>query len=87
MANAYEPTFCIHIEFADGSNPMLYYDLLQDAAFDVLKQWSKNYILTPLKYTADGEYRMMNWRAEAKEKLMPFYEGPPEPFVERRRAI
>lgn len=75
MPNAYEPTFCIHIEFADGSNPMLYYDLLQDAAFDVLKQWSKLYILTPLKYVEDGDYRMMYWRAKSKSSQDSLWKG------------
>ena len=75
MPNAYEPTFCIHIEFADSSNPMLYYDLLQDAAFDVLKQWSRLYILTPLKYFGDGNYRMMYWRAKLKNSRDSSWKG------------
>ena len=42
-----EPVFSIHIDFEDGSNPIVYYaQKLTDAA-DILKEWSVNWILVP----------------------------------------
>ena len=44
-----EPIFSIHIDFADGSNPVVYYNLNLARTMDVLKEWSENWILAPDK--------------------------------------
>ena len=43
----WEPIFGVHIDFADGSNPVDYYNLNLARTLDVLKEWSENWILTP----------------------------------------
>ena len=44
-----EPIFSIYIDFADGSNPVAYYNLNLARTMDVLKEWSENWILAPDK--------------------------------------
>lgn len=42
-----EPIFSIHIDFADGSNPVVYYNLSLARVMDILKEWCENWILSP----------------------------------------
>lgn len=42
-----EPIFSIHISFADGSNPVVYYNLNLEQACRVLIEWSEEWILSP----------------------------------------
>ena len=44
-----EPIFSIHIDFADGSNPVMYYNLSLARVMDILKEWCENWILFPAK--------------------------------------
>ena len=44
-----EPIFSIHIDFLDGSNPVVYYNLSLARAMDTLKEWCENWILFPDK--------------------------------------
>ena len=44
-----EPIFSIHIDFADGSNPVMYYNLSLARVMDTLKEWCENWILFPAK--------------------------------------
>lgn len=60
-----EPIFAIHIDFSDGSNPMVYYNLSLASVMDVLKEWSKNWILFPDKdCKLDGP--IWFWHAHAR---------------------
>ena len=40
-----EPLYSIHIDFEDGSNPIVYYAMKLTDAADVLKEWSVNWVL------------------------------------------
>lgn len=37
----------IHIEFANGSNPYVRYNMTDNEFTEELEKWSKNYVLTP----------------------------------------
>ena len=62
-----EPIFSIHIDFADGSNPVVYYNLSLARALDVLKEWCENWILTPGKNCKLNDY-IWRWHAHARNK-------------------
>ena len=65
MSPETEPIFCIHIDFADGSNPVEYYNLALAQACQVLENWSEDWILTPDLDTYLGD-TMWNWHAHAR---------------------
>lgn len=60
-----EPIFSIHIDFADGSNPIVYYNLSLTQVARVLTDWSEEWILTPAKdfLTTDS---IWFWHAHAR---------------------
>lgn len=62
-----EPIFSIHIDFADGSNPIVYYNLSLARALDVLKEWCENWILAPDKDCKLNDSIWM-WHAHARNK-------------------
>ena len=41
------PTYAIHIEFADGSNPYARFLMSASEYFDEKAKWEKNYVLEP----------------------------------------
>jgi len=65
MTFEYEPIFSIHIDFADGSNPMVYYNLNLRQASRVLMDWSKNWILTP-DINSKLNDQIWNWHAKQR---------------------
>ena len=42
-----EPTWCLHIQFTDGSNPIFYRSLTMKELVKELSDWNKNYKLWP----------------------------------------
>lgn len=62
-----EPIFSIHIDFADGSNPVIYYNLSLARALDVLKEWCENWILAPDK-DCKLSSTIWYWHARARSK-------------------
>ena len=73
-----EPIFNIHIDFADGSNPIIYYNLSLARALDVLKEWCEEWILSP-----DNDCKLNGatwyWHARRRElKKQSVYEPESE---------
>ena len=45
-----EPIYNLHYRFADGSNSMLWYHKTMAEVADILKKWSKNWIIEPEQF-------------------------------------
>ena len=65
-----EPIFGIHIDFANGSNPIVYYNLSLARTLDVLKEWSEEWILSP-----DNKCKLIStvwyWHARERSREKP----------------
>ena len=41
--------FGLHMDFEDGSNPIIYYDLTSEELAETILKWTKNFVLKPNK--------------------------------------